>query len=317
MVVDMSIEKLYAYQGVNPCPEDFDEFWDAMLDEMYALDNNVELIPTKRKYKNVDTFDLYFTGMDGAKIHAKYLRPECGKNLPVIYCFHGYSGSSGDFPSWFSYILQGYAVAALDCRGQGGLSEDKGGTVGNTLNGHIIRGIDGDSPRDLLFVKNFLDTAQLVKIVEQFSEIDSKRQYAFGGSQGGGLTYACCALCPQIKKAVAKFPFLSDYKRVWEMDLAKDAYDELSLYFRRFDPRHERHDEVFYRLGYIDIQNLAKRIKAKMLMLTGLMDTICPPSTQFAAFNKVTSEKKVVFYDDFGHEPLPGEVDLIFEWFAD
>ena len=41
------------------------------------------------------------------------------------------------------------------------------------------------------------------------------------------------------------------------------------------------------------------------MMFTGLMDTICPPSSQFAAYNKITSEKQVVIYPDFGHEYLP------------
>jgi cephalosporin-C deacetylase len=49
-------------------------------------------------------------------------------------------------------------------------------------------------------------------------------------------------------------------------------------------------------------------------MLTGLMDTICPPSTQFAAYNKITSPKKMVIYPDFGHEGLPGSSDIIYEY---
>ena len=48
-----------------------------------------------------------------------------------------------------------------------------------------------------------------------------------GGSQGGALTIACAALEPRVKKLAPVFPFLSDYRRVWEMDLAKDAYAEL------------------------------------------------------------------------------------------
>jgi cephalosporin-C deacetylase len=98
------------------------------------------------------------------------------------------------------------------------------------------------------------------------------------------------------------------------MDLAKDAYEELRLYFRLFDPRHEREKEVFTRLGYIDCQHLAPRIKADVLMFTGLMDTICPPSTQFAAYNKITSKKNVVIYPDFGHEILPDYTDLAFNF---
>jgi|GEM_PF-2913200 len=34
-----------------------------------------------------------------------------------------------------------WLMAAMDCRGQGGSSEDSGGVKGNTLCGHIIRGL--------------------------------------------------------------------------------------------------------------------------------------------------------------------------------
>jgi len=42
------------------------------------------------------------------------------------------------------------------------------------------------------------------------------------------------------------------------------------------------------------------------------MDTICPPSTQFAAYNKITSPKDMVIYPDYGHEALPDIADRIF-----
>ena len=95
------------------------------------------------------------------------------------------------------------------------------------------------------------------------------------------------------------------------MDLAENAYFELRDYFRRHDPRHERENEVFTKLGYIDIQFLAPGIKAEVLMQTGLMDTICPPSSQFAAYNRITSPKNVLLYPDFAHEEAPGHWDSI------
>ena len=142
-------------------------------------------------------------------------------------------------------------------------------------------------------------------------EVDPTRVGATGGSQGGGLTLACASLEPRISRAAPIFPFLSDYQRVWEMDLAKGAYQELQDYFRRFDPRHEREQEVFERLGYIDVHNLSDRIRANTLMLTGLMDTVCPPSTQFAAYNAIGAPKDMVIYPDFGHEGLPDSSDIV------
>jgi len=44
------------------------------------------------------------------------------------------------------------------------------------------------------------------------------------------------------------------------------------------------------------------------------MDTICPPSTQFAAYNKITAPKSVVIYPDFGHEGLPGHSEIVFQF---
>jgi cephalosporin-C deacetylase len=121
---------------------------------------------------------------------------------------------------------------------------------------------------------------------------------------------------PEIKRAAPAFPFLCDYQRVWEMDLAKNAYEEMRTYFRNYDPLHAREKEIFTKLGYIDVQHLAPRIKAKVMAGCGLMDEICPPSSQFAAYNKIRSDKEIVIYPDFGHEGLPGFDDRTLEFMA-
>ncbi|MGC8861457.1 MAG: acetylxylan esterase [Armatimonadota bacterium] len=313
-LIDKPLDELTTYQGRNPRPHDFDEYWDRAIAEMRGIDPSIELIPHNTKLRNVRCFDLYFTGVGGARVHAKYLRPtNAPEPHPAVVVFHGYSGNSGDWFAHMGWVSQGFSVAALDCRGQGGLSEDVGGVKGNTFKGHIIRGLD-DSPDKLLFRSIYLDCAQLAGIVMEMPEVDADRVGALGGSQGGGLTLACAALEPRIKRAAAKFPFLCDYLRVWELDYARAAYEELATYFRLFDPRHEREQEIFTRLGYIDNQHLAPRIRAEVLMLTGLMDTVCPPSTQFAAYNKITSKKHMLIYPDFAHETLPGASDKIAEF---
>lgn len=317
-LVDMPLDQLKAYAGRNPRPHDFDAYWDKALAEQQATDPNVELIPSRIQSSFADCFHLHFTGVGGARIHAKYLRPkQSAYPHPAVLQFHGYSGNSGDWQDKLGLVSQGYSVAAMDCRGQGGISEDTGGVVkGNTHRGHIIRGLD-DSPEKLYYRSVYLDTVQLARVVMAMPDVDADRVGATGWSQGGGLTLACAALEPRIAKAAPVYPFLCDYQRVWEMDLASGAYEELKTFFKMFDPLHERETEVFTRLGYIDNQHLASRIQAEILMPVGLMDTICPPSTQFAAYNKITSPKELLIYPDFGHEGLPGAHDLIFNFFAD
>lgn len=304
-LVDMPLEQLHQYEGRNPRPDDFDAYWERAIAEMKAVAANVELVPSEFQVPFAECFDLYFTGVRGARIHAKYIRPKnAAEPHPAVVQFHGYTGNAGDWVDKLSYAALGFSVFALDCRGQGGTSEDTGGIKGTTMNGHIVRGLN-DHPDNLLFRHIFLDTAQLAGIAMEMPEVDAGRVGAMGGSQGGALTIACAALEPRIKRLAPYYPFLSDYKRVWEMDLAKDAYAELKTFFRQFDPQHKQEDEIFTRLGYIDIQHLAERIQGEVLMGVGLSDTVCPPSTQFAAFNKIGSPKALEIYPDFAHEHLP------------
>ncbi len=314
LLFDMPFDQLQTYQGTNPKPDDFDQYWDSALAEMRALDDQLELIPADFTCSFADCFHLYFTGVGGARIHAKFVRPrQKATKHPAILIFHGYTGASPDWVELLAFPAQGFVVAAMDCRGQGGRSEDVGGHKGTTHSGQIIRGLDGP-PENLLFRHIFLDTAQLARILMVMPEVDETRVGVTGGSQGGGLTLACAALEPRIRRAAPSFPFLCDYQRVWEMDQAKDAYEELKTYFRHHDPLHQREGEIFRKLGYIDVQHLAPRIRAEVLMGVGLMDTICPPSTQFAAYNKITSAKSLAVYPDFGHEWLPRLGDRVFQF---
>jgi cephalosporin-C deacetylase len=314
-IIDLPLAELERYEGKNPRPADFDAYWERALAELGGVEPKVELVPAGISAEFAECFDLWFTGVRGARVHAKYLRPKKRtRRAPLLLEFHGYSGNSGDFSPKLGWVAAGFCVAALDCRGQGGKSDDAGGVQGTTLNGHIVRGLL-DAPDQLLFRQIFLDTVELARVAMGFDEVDADRVGARGASQGGALTLACAALEPRVRLAAPVYPFLSDYQRVWEMDLAKDAYAELRAFFRSHDPTHERIGEWFTRLGYIDVQHLAPRIRGEVMMAIGLMDTICPPSSQFAAFNKIQSKKSRVLYPDYAHEHLPGWSDREWEFF--
>ncbi|MBQ6352187.1 MAG: acetylxylan esterase [Lentisphaeria bacterium] len=308
MLIDMPPEKLFQYQGCSPKPQDFDRYWEESLAELDAVKPEISLTRSPEfSAPGAECLDLRFTGVGGARIYAKLLRPKQRRGAaPAVVQFHGYYCNSGSWYSKLAYVNAGFTVAALDCRGQFGRSDDNLQVHGTTVRGHIIRGVEDPDPKKLLFRYNYLDSVQLTRIVMGLDGVDPERVGITGGSQGGGLSYACAALEPRVNRCLAVYPFLSDFRRVWNMDLGKDAYVELSDYFRRLDPLHEHEEEFFTRLGYIDIQNLAPRIRCKFRMFTGLMDTTCPPSTQFAAYNKVGSaDKAFKIWYDHRHEALP------------
>lgn len=314
---EFSLGELLKYGGLNPKPEDFDSFWCEGLIEVNEIDPEVEILPAGFELPYCDCFHLYFTGTKNARIYAKLLRPKNLQNIgPGLLMFHGYSGNSGGWsekPSKLAYVAAGFTVLAMDCRGQGGESLDGGNRLGWSLRGHIVRGLK-DDPKNLYYRDVFLDTVQLVRIMKSFDFVDGNRIGVTGESQGGALALACASLFPEIKKVAPIFPFLCDYQRAWQFDTPDNAYYEIREYLRRFHPQNLNIEQVFRMLGYIDVQHLVDRISGDVLMATGLMDTRCPPSTQFAAFNKIVSEKKLEIYPNYGHERLPGHDDRILQF---
>ena len=313
-LLDLPQDQLTAYAGRNPRPQDFDTFWDQAVARIRTINPCPELIPAAFTSPMADCYHLWFTSTGGARVHAKLLLPRGATAVPAVLQFHGFRNFSGDWQEKLGLVAEGWCVAALDCRGQGGLSQDGGILQSRPPDGQLTRGLLDEDPWTLGYVHHFLDTAMLAQVVAGLPQVDATRMAAMGNSQGGGLALACAALVPEIRRVAIMFPFLCDWKRVWEMDLAKDAYGELRDFFRRQDPQHLRAEEFWTRLGYIDVAHLAPRIRAEVLMGVGLMDAITPPSTQFAAYNRITSPKRAVFYPDFGHEALPGFSDMAHEF---
>jgi cephalosporin-C deacetylase len=310
----MPIEELRLYKGSGRRPEDFDEYWDDGLEEVYGVAPRAEMLPARFGLKGFDCCDLFYTSANNARIHAKVIKPAHAESLPIALHFHGYSGRAYDWHEYVAFAAAGFCVFAMDCRGQAGQSQDLGGVNGNTLNGHIVRGLS-EGKEHLLFRQIFLDTAQLARVAKDMPFTDSARICAFGGSQGGALTMACAALVPEISQLAPMYPFLCDFRRVLELNLQTPAYKELKEYLRMFDPTYERFDETMRTLSYIDIVNLASRIKGETLLAVTLDDDLCPPSTVFAAYNNITAPKDIRVYPQHGHEPLPGFWDEVIQRF--
>ena len=89
-LIDMPIEELVKFEGRNPKPADFDEYWDNALSEMRAVDPKVELIPAGPEFKNIECFDMYFTGTKGARIYAKLLKPKVKHKSKARVCCYSF-----------------------------------------------------------------------------------------------------------------------------------------------------------------------------------------------------------------------------------
>ncbi|WP_300379519.1 acetylxylan esterase [Clostridium sp.] len=313
--IDMQLEELEKYKGTNPIPEDFNSFWD---DRMQEVNNHkLEYYITSSEINGFimcSYYDLWFKGINGEKVYAKYVKPKLDYDIPLVLQFHGYPGASRGWFEQSSFAGIGCGVLAMDCPGQGGNGKDIGGFNGTTVSGHIILGLDGD-PKDMYYVRLFQNASILCRIAENLEGIDKNKIYSNGASQGAGIALACSALNPIIKRCAVLYPFLSDYKRVYDMDLDLVAYEGLRYYSKWFNTMGEKDDYIFTKLGYIDVHNLVYKLKAEVLFGTGLMDNICPPSTQFAVYNNINSKKKHITFPDYTHEEISIFDDMLIDFF--
>lgn len=313
------LAELEACRGKNPIPADFDEFWAARIAEADAVPLDYEILPSDQipELGSCTYYDLYFTGMRGARVYAKYAVPKVpgGGPVPLVLQFHGYPGCTRSWAEQSSWPGIGCAILSMDNPGQGGRSEDVGGFKGTTVSGHLITGVDG-GPKNLYYVRLYQDQHILCRIVRELEGIDLSRVYVNGSSQGGGMGIACCALNSDlVNRASILYPFLSDFREVWELGADEIAYDGIRYYSRWFDADGERADEWFGTLGYVDSLSFAHLVRCPVLFGTGLADVVCPPETQFAVYNALTCPKKHLLYPDFGHEEIQAFDDEIIRFY--
>lgn len=310
--------ELEQYRGTNPCPADFRAFWQARMAQAQQAPLRYELKAAPVKSDGLYRFqELYFDGIDGSRIYAKYIRPATDEKLPLMLHFHGYPGATRSWFEMVSNAVLGYAVLAMDCPGQGGCSEDKGGYKGTMASGNLILGLDGP-PEQMYYVRVHQDIAVLCRIAAQLPGIDLSRVCINGASQGGALGLATAALHPElVGKAAIQYPFLSDFEKVWQLGADQIAYEGLRYYMRWFDPEGRRTKEIFTKLGYVDTLNFAPLVQCPVLFGTGLRDVVCPPITQYAVYNNLNCPKKHVIFPDFGHEEIQAYDDLLFDFFSE
>ncbi len=84
-ILDKPLAELRHYTGRNPRPDDFDAYWTAALGELDATPPDPELVPnTTLSTRSAECLDLWFTGVGGARIHAKYVRPKGASACPAL-----------------------------------------------------------------------------------------------------------------------------------------------------------------------------------------------------------------------------------------
>ncbi|WP_430784222.1 acetylxylan esterase [Actinoplanes sp. G11-F43] len=277
---DLPLDRLERYVPVVPEPDDFDEFWTRTLtarppgpisapssaaDSLSVGEILLSVDETENELALLDCWDVTFAGYGGEPVRAWYTRPTgVTEPLPAVVEFAGYGRGRGLPHERLTWPTAGYAHLLMDNRQRSGA---------------VVEGIL--SPYDYHYRRLITDAVRAVDAVRALPGVDPARVAVAGNSQGGGLALAVAGLVPDLAAVLVSAPFLCHIRRAVDLT-GNSPYGEISAYLavhREVGPR------VWDTLGYFDGVHFARRATAPAHFGIGLRDTVCPPSTCFAAYN--------------------------------
>ena len=303
MIFDLPLEQLIIYKPERLEPDDFDAFWNLTLSEARQFPLAPHFMLVENGLKLVETYDVTFNGFAGQPIKGWLIVPKNAQDaLPCVVEYIGYGGGRGLPHEWLEWANAGYAHFVMDTRGQGsnwrtGDTPDLDVDGGNPqIPGFMTRGVL--KPETYYYRRVLTDGVRAVEAARANKLIDNKRVILTGVSQGGGIALAVAGLVPDITVAMPDVPFLCHIRRAVEL-IDTEPYNEIARFCKIHRNQIER---VFNTLSYFDGMNFAVRARAEALFSVALMDTVCPPSTVFAAYNHYAGQKDIRIWQFNNHE---------------
>ena len=249
---------------------------------------------------------------EGVTIRGYYCEPtDNSKTYPVIMHYLGYDSAyapggtdhkpycpSGDAnPGYAEFYLstrgQSLNNRASDEREADGRSEAYTNTYGDWFAYNF-----GD--KDSYYYRGaYMDCVRAIDFMASRATSDMDNLFAEGQSQGGAFTYAAAALSGRTFKAIAPaIPFMGDFPDYfqvgnWPASVATANKGEMT------------DSEMYAFLSYFDTKNLATMISCPVITSIGLQDNVCPPHTNIAPYNNVTTaaaDKQIVFNPELQHQ---------------
>ena len=268
--------------------EDFDEFWAQSIKELAEVEPEYELIEvTQEEGADGELYELIMRSHGDVRVRGWLQVPKTEGPHSALLRVPGYTQNMrpvGD--------TGGAVILSFNIRGHGNSTDDVPGHPRDFW----VRGLDD---KETYYYRGaYLDCVRAVDYLSSRDDVDQDRIAVWGGSQGGGLSFATAALDQRIDLCVADIPWLCDWENYLTL-AGKTDDEEIQAWL---DAKKSRTPESTLKiLSYFDTMNMADRIQCPTLMGVGLQDSVCPPSTSFATFNRITAERDFRIYEESGH----------------
>ncbi len=286
-----------------PVPEDFDVFWDAQKAALAQVPAKATLTPvTTGAPKGVEAFDVQIdcvgkpvSGYFGKPVQSK------AKSLPAILHVHGAGVRSANLGS-VSWALNEGGMLSMDINAHG-LPNGKPKEFYDVLAAGELKDYRIENPQDrekIYFKGMFLRLMRALDFLTAQPEWDGKTLIVYGASQGGYQAFAAAGLDARVSFICAGVPAGCDHtgsqaNRIsgWPKIVPNDAEGKPNA-------------AALQAARYFDNVNFATRAKCQGAVVTvGFIDTTCPPTSVYAAYNALTIPKAIHTDILSGHTSTP------------
>ena len=292
-----------------PVPDDFDAFWSAQKAALAKVPLKSTLTPATTAVKGVDAFDLQVECLGGKPVSGYFGRPQGAKpkSLPAILHVHGAGVRSSGLGS-VSWALNEGGMLSLDINAHG-IPNGKPAEFYTALQTGELKDYSksGNKDRETIYFKGmFLRLMRAIDFLTAQPEWDGKTLIVYGSSQGGFQALAAAGLDERVTFICAGVPAGCDHTG----SQANRINGWPKIVPNGPDGKPDAAAQQAAR--YFDCVNFATRAKCKGAAVTiGFIDTTCPPSSVYAAYNALPVPKKIHIDTLAGHTNTPAAVKFM------
>ena len=273
-------------QAIKPAcklPADFDAFWQAGIEELgkVPMDAQVTAMPQFSNEKH-DTFYVSFANVGNSRTYGFLCVPKGKKGPYPAMLFPPSAGlvkpTSPTEPEWADRGVLYFASCIQDFDPMNPPKD-----IEKRLDYTVIGAPDRDK---YYFRQVILGQYRAIEYLKNRSDFDGKHMVISSGSQGGGLALMLGALNPHVTAICLTKPAMCDH----QAPLAGRGIPWPGL----LRPAEHRTEEWVKMSEYYDAVNFARKITIPVLANVGFIDSTCPPSTGYAAYNVIPGANKTM-----------------------
>lgn len=285
-----------------PVPEDFDQFWTAQKAALAAVPMNPMLTAVKAPAPAMEAFDVQIDCV-GKPVSGYFGRPQNAKpkSLPAILFVHGAGVRSANLASTFWAVNEG-GMLAFDINAHG-IPNGRPAEFYTALAQGELKDYrsHGRQDREQCYFKGmFLRLIRAIDFLTAQPEWDGKTLIVYGSSQGGFQAFAAAGLDTRVTYICAGVPAGCDH--------TGNVVDRINGWPKivPLDTQGQPEPLALQTSRYFDCVNFASRATCKGAAVTvGFIDTTCPPTSVYAAYNALNIPKSLHADVDAGHTNTP------------